>query len=94
VHLYFALSSLTFSFSFITIPFLANDPKAIEVVQIILESILLRREKTMTDVDGKRIVELPNKEVSLPQALLCVFHSQIPGNCGGARIFTSGEKDI
>jgi DNA repair protein RAD5 len=53
------------SFSFITIPFLANDPKAIEVVQIILESILLRREKTMTDVDGKRIVELPQKEVSL-----------------------------
>jgi DNA repair protein RAD5 len=60
------LCSLTFYFSFITIPFLANDPKAIEVVQIILESILLRREKTMTDVDGKRIVELPNKEVGIP----------------------------
>jgi hypothetical protein len=52
--------------SFITLPFLGNDPKAIEVVQIILESILLRREKTMTDVDGKRIVELPKKEVGIP----------------------------
>jgi DNA repair protein RAD5 len=49
--------------SFITIPFLASDPKAIEVVQIILESVLLRREKSMRDVDGKKIVELPPKEV-------------------------------
>jgi hypothetical protein len=56
---------LTSSFSFITLPFLANDPKAIEVVQIILESILLRREKNMTDIDGKRIVELPKKEVGI-----------------------------
>ncbi|KAJ7201358.1 DNA repair protein RAD5 [Mycena pura] len=54
-----------FSFfrSFITLPFLARDTKAIEIVQIILESILLRREKTMLDADGKRIVELPQKEV-------------------------------
>ncbi|KAF7307476.1 DNA repair protein [Mycena indigotica] len=54
-----------FSFfrSFITLPFLAHDPKAIEIVQIILESILLRREKTMLDTNGKRIVELPPKEV-------------------------------
>ena len=47
---------------FITLPFLARDPKAIEIVQVILESILLRREKNMRDSDGKRIVELPPKE--------------------------------
>lgn len=45
-------------------PFLSRDPKAIEVVQVILESILLRREKTMRDQDGNRIVELPPKEVT------------------------------
>ncbi|KAG6854152.1 hypothetical protein C0991_010063 [Blastosporella zonata] len=49
--------------SFITLPFLARDPKAIEIVQVILESVLLRREKTMRDTDGKRIVELPSKEI-------------------------------
>jgi DNA repair protein RAD5 len=48
---------------FITLPFLARDPKAIEIVQVILESILLRREKNMRDVDGNKIVELPSKEV-------------------------------
>ena len=48
---------------FITLPFLARDPKAIEVVQIILETVLLRREKNMLDSDGKPIVELPPKEV-------------------------------
>ena len=49
--------------SFITLPFLARDRKAVEVVQIILESVLLRREKDMLDSDGKRIVQLPPKEV-------------------------------
>lgn len=49
---------------FITVPFLDRDPKAIEIVQVILESILLRREKNMRDVDGKMIVDLPAKEVS------------------------------
>ncbi len=49
---------------FITLPFLARDRKAVEVVQIILESVLLRREKDMLDTDGKRIVELPPKEVT------------------------------
>ncbi|KAF8956086.1 RAD5-like protein [Flammula alnicola] len=52
-----------FNLRFITLPFLARDPKAIEIVQVILESILLRREKNMRDQDGKRIVELPPKEV-------------------------------
>ncbi|TFK70420.1 hypothetical protein BDN72DRAFT_838861 [Pluteus cervinus] len=58
-------SDFAFFRSFITLPFLARDPKAIEVVQIILESILLRREKNMRDTDGNRIVELPPKEVVL-----------------------------
>ncbi|PPQ79873.1 hypothetical protein CVT25_002929 [Psilocybe cyanescens] len=56
-------SEFSFFRSFITIPFLARDPKAIEIVQVILESILLRREKNMRDQDGKKIVELPPKEV-------------------------------
>ena len=48
---------------FITLPFLARDPKAIEIVQVILESILLRRDKNMRDVEGNKIVDLPPKEV-------------------------------
>ncbi|KJA28563.1 hypothetical protein HYPSUDRAFT_33995 [Hypholoma sublateritium FD-334 SS-4] len=56
-------SEFAFFRSFITLPFIARDPKAIEIVQIILESILLRREKTMTDRDGNRIVDLPPKEI-------------------------------
>ncbi|OJA20678.1 HLTF/DNA helicase [Rhizopogon vesiculosus] len=58
-------SSYSFFRSFITLPFLARDPKAIEIVQVILESILLRREKNMRDHSGKRIVELPAKEVTV-----------------------------
>ncbi|KAL0575237.1 DNA helicase rad5 [Marasmius crinis-equi] len=54
-----------FSLLFISLPFLAHDPKAIEVVQVILESILLRREKNMRDSDGKKIVELPSKEIKV-----------------------------
>lgn len=56
---------------FVTLPFLARDPKAIEVVQVILESVLLRREKNMRDADGRMIVELPPKEVCLPA--LCIL---------------------
>ncbi|KAF9074978.1 SNF2 family N-terminal domain-containing protein [Rhodocollybia butyracea] len=54
-----------FSFfnSFISLPFLARDPKGIEVVQVILESILLRREKNMLDSEGNKIVDLPPKEI-------------------------------
>ncbi|KAJ4485680.1 RAD5-like protein [Lentinula aciculospora] len=58
-------SEFSFFNSFITLPFLARDPKGIEVVQVILESILLRREKNMLDSDGKRIVELPPKEITI-----------------------------
>ncbi|SJL06101.1 uncharacterized protein ARMOST_09437 [Armillaria ostoyae] len=56
-------SDFSFFRSFITVPFLARDPKAIEVVQVILESVLLRREKNMCDANGKKIVDLPSKEV-------------------------------
>ena len=62
------------STSFITLPFLDRDPKAIEIVQVILESVLLRREKNMRDSDGNRIVELPAKEVnglSIMRELTC-----------------------
>ncbi|ORY34105.1 SNF2 family N-terminal domain-domain-containing protein [Naematelia encephala] len=51
--------------SFVTVPFLNQDPKALNVVQYILESCLLRREKTMRDKDGRLIVDLPKKTVAL-----------------------------
>ncbi|EKM61408.1 uncharacterized protein PHACADRAFT_111980 [Phanerochaete carnosa HHB-10118-sp] len=60
-------SNYTFFRSFVTLPFLARDPKAIEVVQVILESVLLRREKNMRDADGRMIVELPPKEVTVEE---------------------------
>jgi DNA repair protein RAD5 len=50
-------------YPFITQPFLAQDPKALDVVQFILEQCLLRREKNMKDKDGKPIVDLPDKTV-------------------------------
>lgn len=34
-----------------------------DVVQVILEQVLLRREKTTLDSEGNRIVQLPPKEV-------------------------------
>ncbi|KAJ3830336.1 DNA repair protein RAD5 [Lentinula raphanica] len=58
-------SEFSFFNSFITLPFLARDPKGIEIVQVILESILLRREKNMLDSNGKKIVELPPKEITV-----------------------------
>ncbi|KAF8807924.1 DNA repair protein RAD5 [Phlegmacium glaucopus] len=60
-------SEFAFFRSFITLPFLAHDPKAIEVVQIILESILLRREKHMQDNDGNQIVDLPPKKITVEE---------------------------
>ncbi|KAG9222353.1 hypothetical protein CCMSSC00406_0002688 [Pleurotus cornucopiae] len=56
-------SEFSYFRSFITLPFLDHDPKAIEIVQVILESILLRRQKDSKDSDGKPIVDLPPKEV-------------------------------
>ncbi|KAI5124124.1 hypothetical protein M0805_000937 [Coniferiporia weirii] len=57
-------SDYSFFRSIVTLPFLNREPKAIEVVQVILESVLLRREKTMRDRDGNMIVQLPSKEVN------------------------------
>ncbi|ODO09770.1 DNA repair protein RAD5 [Cryptococcus amylolentus CBS 6273] len=51
--------------SFVTVPFLSQDPKALNVVQYILETCLLRREKTMRDKDGRLIVDLPPKHVAV-----------------------------
>ncbi|KIO28801.1 hypothetical protein M407DRAFT_229387 [Tulasnella calospora MUT 4182] len=56
-------SDFAFFKSSITTPFLNQDPKCLDVVQIVLESVLLRREKTMKDRDGRSIVSLPPKEV-------------------------------
>lgn len=57
------MCSLLIERSFITVPFLDQDPKALEIVQVILESCLLRREKDTKDADGKLIVDLPPKLV-------------------------------
>ncbi|GJN89752.1 hypothetical protein Rhopal_002741-T1 [Rhodotorula paludigena] len=56
-----------FSFfkTFVTVPFQNKDPRAIEVIQVILESILLRREKKMRDKDGNPIVALPEKHIQV-----------------------------
>lgn len=51
--------------TFVTLPFLSHDPKALNVVQYILETCLLRREKNMRDRDGKLIVDLPEKTVGI-----------------------------
>ncbi|GAA6061262.1 hypothetical protein JCM10212_000703 [Sporobolomyces blumeae] len=56
-----------FSFfkTFVTVPFQNKDPRAIEVIQVILESILLRREKKMKDRNGQPIVTLPEKRIDI-----------------------------
>ncbi|CAE7127334.1 unnamed protein product [Rhizoctonia solani] len=60
-------SSFAYFKSFVTTPFLNRDPRAIEIIQVILENVLLRREKNMKDVDGNRIVELPPKVMSIEE---------------------------
>ncbi|KAI5835930.1 hypothetical protein K523DRAFT_367986 [Schizophyllum commune Tattone D] len=82
-------SEFSFFRSFITIPFLAHDPKAIEVVQTILESVLLRREKNMRDADGKQIVELPPKEVVVEELLFSAMERKIYDS-----IFSTVKKDF
>jgi DNA repair protein RAD5 len=56
-----------FSFfnSFISKPFANKNQKALEVVQVVLESVLIRREKKMKDKDGKPIVDLPPKKLNI-----------------------------
>ncbi|KAJ6486097.1 DNA repair protein RAD5 [Mycena vitilis] len=82
-------SDFSFFRSFITLPFLARDPKAIEIVQIILESILLRREKTMLDANGKRIVELPQKEVTVEYLEFSSLERKIYSS-----LFNSAKRDF
>ncbi|CAE6356649.1 unnamed protein product [Rhizoctonia solani] len=60
-------SSFAYFKSFVTTPFLNRDPRAIEIIQVILENVLLRREKSMKDVDGNHIVELPPKVMSIEE---------------------------
>jgi DNA repair protein RAD5 len=56
-----------FSFfnSFISKPFANKNQKALEVVQVVLESVLIRREKKTKDKDGKPIVDLPPKKLNI-----------------------------
>ncbi|KAJ7044998.1 DNA repair protein RAD5 [Mycena alexandri] len=82
-------SDFSFFRSFITLPFLAHDSKAIEIVQIILESILLRREKTMLDTNGKRIVELPQKEVVVEHLEFSSLERKIYNS-----LFNSAKRDF
>jgi hypothetical protein len=63
--------------SFVTVPFMAQDPKAIDVVQFILEQCLLRREKNMKDKDGKPIVDLPLKTVSEMMLWYLLYGAQV-----------------
>ncbi|KAI8819951.1 SNF2 family N-terminal domain-containing protein [Fimicolochytrium jonesii] len=49
---------------FITVPFANKDPKALNVVQSVLEPLVLRRQKTTrVGPEGRPIVELPPKTV-------------------------------
>ncbi|PWN46387.1 hypothetical protein IE81DRAFT_319294 [Ceraceosorus guamensis] len=54
-----------FSFfnTFIAKPFANKNPKALQVVQVVLESVLLRREKSSRDKDGNALVVLPEKKI-------------------------------
>jgi DNA repair protein RAD5 len=56
-----------FSFwnSFVTTPFAKRDPKALEVVQTILEPLIIRRTKDQKDINGNSIVSLPPKTVTI-----------------------------
>lgn len=82
--------------SFITLPFLARDRKAVEVVQIILESVLLRREKDMLDSDGKRIVQLPPKEVRVSASMTAVegILTVLPGDFREIGVLSPGTQDL
>jgi len=50
-----------FFHSFLAKPFASQNAKALDIVQAILSSLLLRREKHTKDRDGHSIVELPPK---------------------------------
>ena len=61
----------------LTAPSDPQDRSAIDVVQFILESCLLRREKSMRDRDGQLIVDLPAKKVRIRPAQT----PRLPGGC-------------
>ncbi|TFK56768.1 hypothetical protein OE88DRAFT_1650222, partial [Heliocybe sulcata] len=82
-------SDYSFFRSFITLPFLARDPKAIEVVQVIMESILLRREKNMLDTDGKRIVDLLPKQVTIDKLEFTAAERKIYDS-----VYTSAKRNF
>ena len=52
---------------------------AMDIVQVILESVLLRREKTTRDKDGNFIVHLPPKTVTIQYLDLSAEESKIYG---------------
>lgn len=49
--------------SFLARPFASQSPRAMDVVQAIFASLVLRREKNSRAIDGRPIVELPEKVV-------------------------------
>lgn len=71
--LYASRFDFAFFKSAIITPFLKQDPRCLDVVQVVLESILLRREKTTKDKNGKSIVQLPPKEVRYSYNALLPF---------------------
>lgn len=52
---------VSFFNSFLAKPFASQSAKALDIVQAILSSILLRREKSTKDRNGRPIVDLPEK---------------------------------
>lgn len=52
---------VSFFNSFLAKPFASQNAKALDIVQAILSSILLRREKSTRDRNGRPIVDLPEK---------------------------------
>jgi DNA repair protein RAD5 len=63
--------------SFIAKPFMQKNPKALEIVQVVLESVLMRREKRMKDKDGKPIVDLPPKTTTVKRLTFSPLERQI-----------------
>jgi len=74
------------------VPFLNQDPKALNVVQYILESCLLRREKSMRDKDGRLIVDLPPKTVRRYNIVSC--DKLTPGRHTGSRLLPTRAADL
>lgn len=63
MHLYRA--NYTFWRTFISIPFERKNIHALSVVKAVLEPIVLRRTKNMTDTHGNPMVPLPPREINI-----------------------------